>query len=891
MKMRTHSRVNRGRRLMSALAIFAGALVTCAVQPAASPDANLALVATPTTSYVSGHETITALNDDATPENSNDKSHGAYGNWPQHGTQWVQYDWTLPISARRMDVYWFDDHGGVRLPKACRLEYWDGNAFVTVTNVTGLGLAENCFNSTTFPELTTTKLRLEFDGDGDASTGLLEWRVYDSGKSPNFPPTVNAGIDRMVVLSGQTYLTGKVKDDGKPKPMTEVHWSKVSGPGRVTFADAAAAETTARFSTVGDYTLKLLADDGQFSASSFVHVTVTPNPPVSPLGPVWTTPYQISSPFWRPRLKNLIVNWITHCVQECEDPAAKEGGIDNFVQAARKLAGLPGAHQTGAVYANTWVYNTLEAMCDAEMFDPQGDPQIIAAQTAMHRTIDQWVPTILSAQESDGYLHTQNTIEGLPRWTDKNAHEDYQAGNFIEAAIAHYLMTGGKDTRMFDAAKRLADCWVRNIGPAPKRAWYPGHEEMEQALVKLARLVEQVDGPGKGQPYVAMAKFLLDSRHGGDAYDQSQLPVTRQYEAVGHAVRAVYCYSGMADVAMETGDVDYLSAVQSLWNSIVNRKYYLTGGVGSGETSEGFGKDYSLPNNAYCESCADCGELFFQTKLQMISHDALYADLAEETIYNAILGSIDLDGENYTYTNPLDSTGHRYKWQVCPCCVGNIPRTLLSLPTWTYTKGKSELYVNLFVGGTVNVGDLAGTTVQLVQTTDFPWNGKVTIVVNPTVAAKFALKIRVPNRQTSDLYTNTPTVDGLVSLAVNGKQVKRVIIDGYATLNRTWKAGDKVELEVPLKIQRVTADNHIVADRGRVALRYGPLIYNFESMDQNLDSILTLAAPLSTEWRGDLLDGVMVIKGEFTDGEPLLAIPNYARLNRGGRSMVWIKSQ
>jgi DUF1680 family protein len=599
----------------------------------------------------------------------------------------------------------------------------------------------------------------------------------------------------------------------------------------------------------------------------------------------------VSSPFWRPRLKNLIVNWIPHCVQKCEDPESKEGGIENFVQAARKLAGQSGAKHTGAVFANTWVYNTLESMCIAQMLDPQGDAEIAAAQASQRKTIEDWVVKMISAQEPDGYLHTQYTIEGHRRWSDKHAHEDYQAGYFIETAIAHHLMTGGKDRRMLDAAKRLADCWVKNIGPAPRRTWYPGHQEMEMALVKLARYLEQTDGPGTGRPYVELAKFLLDSRQGGDEYDQSHAPVTRQYEAVGHAVRALYSYAGMADVAMETGDTDYQSAVQSVWNSIVNRKYYVTGGVGSGETSEGFGKDYSLPNNAYCESCANSGELFFQEKLQMTYRDARYADLAEEALFNAILGDVDLDAQNYTYTNPLDSSGHRYKWHVCPCCVGNIPRTLLSLPTWAYTKGKDEIYVNQFAGSTVTVDNFAGTSVQLVQTTDYPWNGKVVLEVNPAVSKKFALMIRVPNRQTSLLYTNTPRVEGLISLALNGKSVKPKIERGYAVFHRTWKVGDKVEWEIPLAVQRIAADHRIMADRGRVALRYGPLIYNIESVDQDLNAVLPASAPLTTEWKPSLLGGVLAIKGQFADGKPLLAIPNYARLNRGGRSIVWIKDR
>jgi DUF1680 family protein len=252
---------------------------------------------------------------------------------------------------------------------------------------------------------------------------------------------------------------------------------------------------------------------------------------------------------------------------------------------------------------------------------------------------------------------------------------------------------------------------------------------------------------------------------------------------------------------------------------------------------------------------------------------------------------VDLDAQNYTYTNPLDSSEKRYKWHVCPCCVGNIPRTLLSLPTWAYTKGQDELYVNQFAGSTVTVDGVAGTSVQLIQTTDYPWTSKVALTVNPVASKPFALKIRVPNRQTSRLYTNTPQVEGLLSLAVNGKSVKPKLELGYAVVERTWKAGDRVDWEVPLAVQRVKADQRMVANRGRVALRYGPLIYNVESLDQDVSGELPPSAPLTAEWKPGLLGGVVVIQGEWSDGKALLAIPNYARLNRGGRSIVWIKEQ
>jgi hypothetical protein len=354
----------------------------------------------------------------------------------------------------------------------------------------------------------------------------------------------------------------------------------------------------------------------------------------------------------------------------------------------------------------------------------------------------------------------------------------------------------------------------------------------------------------------------------------------QQYEAVGHAVRAVYTYSGMADVAVETHDTDYQSAVKSLWDNIVQRKYYVTGGVGSGETSEGFGPNYSLRNRSYCESCSSCGEVFFQWKMHLAYHDARYADLYEQTLYNGLLGAVDLEGENFYYQNRLDANEQRTPWHVCPCCVGNISRTLLMLPTWMYSKGADGIYVNLFAGSTVRVPDVAGTDVVLVQKTDYPWKGSVSIAVTPSAPKRFALRIRVPNRDGSSLYTTKPSTNGLTSVAVNGVRMTPEIANGYATIDRTWKPGDRVELELPLTVQRVYASEKIAADKGRVALRYGPLFYNIERVDQDITGALPASAPLTTEWRPGLLNGVTVITGTFADGSRLLAIPNYARYNR-----------
>jgi len=898
-------------------ALLAGVIVTLSCtafaqqNPVASPDSgvNLAVVAGQSSSYVSGDTTLKALNDEYNPKSSRDRRRGSYGNWNRTGTQWVQYEWSQPISTRKINVYWWDDRRGVRLPEACRLLFWDGEDFVPVRNPSGLGVAESKYNTTTFDEVRTSKLRLEIDSNGTYSTGILEWKVYDSGKSPDFPPVVAAGVDRVVIMGGKTYLNGTIKTLAGRGVSTAVTWSKASGPGTVAFANAEAPVTAATFSAVGDYVLKLTATKGALSSSSTLKVKADAPPPVIHLDPIDTKHYTIDSPLWNGRAKAIIVNWIPHCINKISDPNLSQGGINNFIDAANKLAGKPYGRHRGYVFSNAWVYNTIESICIALMVDPQGDQEIIKAQEAMKATLEDWIPKVLAAQEPDGYIQTAFTLSDREHWSPRHRgdHEGYVAGYFLESAIAHYLLTDKTDARLYNAAKKLADCWYNNIGPAPKKEWYDGHQAMELALVRFGRFVNKMEGKNKGDKYIKLAKFLLDCRKDGSEYDQSHLPVVQQYEAVGHAVRAVYSYAGMADVAMETGDIDYQSAVMSLWDNIVNKKYYVTGGVGSGETSEGFGPNYSLRHNAYCESCSSCGEIFFQHKLNMTYHDAKYADLYEETLYNALLGSIDLEGKNFYYQNPLDSRSFRYNWHVCPCCVGNIPRTLLMLPTWTYVKSDDSIYVNLFIGSIVTVEDVAGTNVKMAQATDYPWSGDVSITVNPEVEKNFSVKVRVPDREVSKLYTNTPKSNGITSISVNGSAVNPPIKKGYAVITRTWKAGDKIALTLPMKVQRVKASDRVAATAGRVALRYGPLIYSAERVDQDINNVLSPESALSTEWKGDFLGGVLVIKGTWADGSALTAIPNYARSNRGlgastgaglrprGRgtlsSSVWLKDQ
>jgi len=874
--------------LWSAIAIILCGETFAQEDPAPTTGVNLAMVATPSSSYVSGDTRNAALNDGYDPRSSRDARRGSYGNWPTRGTQWVQYDWSRPISTAKIDVYWWADGRGVNVPKACRLLYWKDDAFVPVSDASGLGVARDQYNTTMFDEVLTSKLRLEIDANDAFSTGILEWKVCDSGKSPQFPPIVTAGVDRCVVRDGKTYLSGEVKT--LKGNSAKVLWSKESGPGKVTFAKAGERVTTATFSAVGEYVLKLTAGEGALASSSTLTVKVVSPPPRDRLDVVYTKKYKIDSPLWSARAKALIVNWIPHCIDQINRTDIQrgrgDGGIDNFIEAAKALHGEPHAPHEGYVFSNAWVHQTVESMCIALMVEAQGDTEILAAQEKMKTTLEDWIPKILAAQEPDGYLQTAFTLADRNRWPERwdprhrGDHEGYVAGYFIESAINHYTLTNGTDKRLYDGAKKLADCWVAHLGPG-KKDWYDGHQEMEQALVRFGRFVNDMEGPhSHGDSYIQLAKFLLDCRRDGSEYDQSHVPVQQQYEAVGHAVRAAYSYSGMADVAAETHDPDYQSAVMSLWDNMVNKKYYVTGGIGSGETSEGFGPNYSLRHDAYCESCSTCGLIFFQYKMNLAYHDAQYADLYEESMYNALLGSVDLEAKNFYYQNPLDSRGWRYDWHACPCCVGNIPRTLLMIPTWTYVKDADGLYVNLFIGSTIDVEKVAGTDVEMIQKTDYPWSGDVSITVNPEANKRFALRVRVPNHSVSDLYTGVPQAEGILSLSVNGSIVKPKIEKGYAVITRTWKAGDKIDLKLPMKIQRIKANDKIAATTGQVALRYGPLIYCVEAIDQELGKVLPPEAALSAEWKGDLLGGVTVIEGTWSDGSSLTAIPYYARDNR-----------
>jgi hypothetical protein len=871
-------------------------------QVAAPEGRNLALVADATVSN-RGNTIISSFNDGRTP--AGPQRLQQQGNRPGQAAaaQWIQYEWKEPVTTSQIAVYLWDYNGSLRIPTSYRIKYWDGSSFTDVKNPKGLTINNNSYNLTGFDAIKTSRLRLEVDSADRWPAAILEWMVFQQEGTIGHPPVLIAGADRTVMLNGKTYLSAKTRS---VTLLTGVTWRKMSGPGAVTFTNPAAVETAATFTATGDYILECTALEGNLSSSSTVNVKVKTPPPDQRLDVVYTKRYKIDSPLWNARAKAIIVNWIPWCISQIERTDLKlgQGGLDNFIEAAKALRGEPHGRHLGYVFSNAWVHQTVESMCIALMVDPGTDRELIAAQEKMKTTLEKWIPVILSAQEPDGYLMTAYTLRDTARWKSRWApetrgnHEGYVAGYFIESAINHYTLTEGKDRRLYDAARKLSDCWVANIGPG-KKEWFDGHQEMEQALVRFGRFVNDMEGQGKGDEYIKLAKFLLDCRRNGSEYDQSHVPVQQQYEAVGHAVRAVYNYSAMSDVAAETGDVEYQSAVMSLWDNMVNRKYYVTGGVGSGETSEGFGPDYSLRHNGYCEACSSCGLIFFQHKMNLAYHDAKYADLYEETMYNALLGSLDLEAKNFFYDNPLSTALSRYSWHTCPCCVGNIPRTLLMIPTWTYVKGNDGIYVNMFIGSTIDMERVAGINVRMIQKTDYPWNGKVSITVEPEKQQAFTVYVRVPDRATSTLYKPSPELKGLKSLEVNGKPVSISMSNGYAVIRRTWKAGDRIDFELPMEVQTLTADDKVPATRGQLALRYGPLIYNVEKADQpDIDKYIG-TGPLSTEFRKDLLGGVLVINGKWSDGTPLVAIPNYARSNRiegpvergaPPTSKVWINS-
>ncbi|WP_227625074.1 glycoside hydrolase family 127 protein [Fimbriimonas ginsengisoli] len=620
-----------------------------------------------------------------------------------------------------------------------------------------------------------------------------------------------------------------------------------------------------------------------------------------PVKPVPFTAVHLHDVFWAPKIETNRAVTIPFAFQKCEET----GRVDLFERAAKVLRGEPLENKKppGYPFDDTDIYKVLEGASYALSVKP--DPKLEAY-------VDSLVAKIAAAQEPDGYLYTTRTIDpvhphawsGAERWVkeEDNSHELYDLGHLYEAAVAHYQATGKKT--LLNVALKSADLLDRTFGPGKRKIW-PGHQIVEMGLVKLSRVT--------GDPrYTNLAKFFLDSRGGSGEYWQAHKPPVDQTEAVGHAVRASYMYSGMADVAAMTGDVRYLTAIDKIWDNVVSKKLYITGGIGATGAGEAFGQNYELPNmSAYCETCAAVGNDYWNQRLFLLHKDAKYVDVFERTLYNGLISGVSLDGKGFFYPNPLESRGQhaRSPWFGVACCPGNITRFMASVPGYFYAQDKSNLYVNLYAAGSADIKMDSGRKVQVVQETTYPWNGDVKITVNPDRSSKFALNVRIPgwarNKPVpSDLYRFAEMVKAPVGLKVNGKEVPMIPDKGYVALNRTWKKGDVVELSLPMPVRRVVANSQVAADQGLVALQRGPVVYCAEWPD-NGGKVRNLMVPneaaLHPTMQPDLLGGVVTLNGTaetlaydkagkvVSEPHPFVAIPYYTWANRGrGEMEVWL---
>jgi DUF1680 family protein len=629
-----------------------------------------------------------------------------------------------------------------------------------------------------------------------------------------------------------------------------------------------------------------------------------------PVKPVPFTAVHFSDGFWLPRIEVNRSVTIPFAFEKCEETKR----VYHFERAAAVLRGEPLADKSppGYPFDDSDVYKVIEGAAYTLSVKP--DPKLEAY-------LDALIAKIAAAQEPDGYLYTTRTIDpehphpwaGTKRWEleQDDSHELYNLGHLYEAAAAHYQATGKRT--LLDVALRTADLLDRTFGPGKQKTW-PGHQITEMGLVKLYR----VTGDAR---YLGLARFLLDARgpEGSTharAYNQSHQPVVEQKEAVGHAVRASYMYSGMADVAALTGEAAYVGALDRIWQDVVGRKLYVTGGIGATSRGEAFGLGYELPNmSAYNETCAAIGNDFWNHRLFLLHADARYLDVMERTLYNGLLSGVSLDGRSFFYPNPLESSGQhqRSPWFGVACCPSNINRFLASVPGYVYAQAGDRIYVNLFVASTGEVKLDGGRAVTLTQETRYPWDGTVRVTVAPNAPARFALHIRVPGWARnepvpSDLYRFTDTSSEPVTLRVNGVPVALNLDKGFARVERLWKRGDSVELAFPMPVRRVAAHEKVEADRGRVALQRGPLVYAAEWPDNPGGRVRNLLLPddsaLSSEFRPDLLNGVQVVKARAValaydeagqlrrHDQELALIPYFAWANRGpGEMTVWIPSR
>jgi len=618
------------------------------------------------------------------------------------------------------------------------------------------------------------------------------------------------------------------------------------------------------------------------------------------VAPVPFNQVHVQDGFWTARLETNRLVTIPYCFQKCEET----GRIRNF----EKAAGLRQGKHEGIYFDDSDVYKIMEGAAYSLQVNPD-------AMLRMY--LDKLITIMAAAQWPDGYLYTFYSLPERQlekRWTnERDMHEQYCIGHMLEAAVAHYQVTGNK--AFLDVATKCADYVCDFFGPG-KRTDPPGHQEIEIGLCRLYR----VTGNGK---YLDTAKFLLDQRgrlgnRGPDGkaglyslYSQDHIPVTEQTEAVGHSVRAAYMYTGMADVAALTGDMAYVDAIDRIWGDVATTKLYITGGIGAAGGHEGFGGKYELPNlTAYCETCASIANVFWNHRMFLMRGDAKYLDVLERTLYNAALSGISMKGDTFFYPNVLESVGGhaRSPWFDCSCCPSNVARFVPSVPGYVYaTKGK-DVYVSLYIGGDATLTTV-GNKVKLSQQTEYPWKGEVAISVEPEQSGAFAILVRIPGwarneAVPSDLYSFADQVSEKPSIKVNGKPVSFQVEKGFARIERNWQKGDKILLDLPMPVRRIISHPQIKTNAGKVALQRGPIVFCLEGHD-NDGKVLNLTIPddakLKAEYRPDLLNGVVVLTGKghttkrMLDGgvvtasaKPFMAIPYYAWAHRGRSQMtVW----
>jgi len=611
--------------------------------------------------------------------------------------------------------------------------------------------------------------------------------------------------------------------------------------------------------------------------------------------PVAFTQVKLTDEFWAPRIETNRKVSIPYAFGKCEE----NGRMDNFAIAG----GLKeGEHKGDFPFDDTDPYKILEGASYALSVQP--DPKL-------DKYLDDLIALIAAAQEDDGYLYTcrTNKCERLKNWFGDErweklhgSHELYNMGHLYEAAVAHYQATGKRT--LLDVALKNADFLCTVFGPG-KLEKTPGHQVIEMGLAKLYRATGD-------EKYLELAKFYLDARGpGGNPYNQSHERPVDQSEAVGHAVRASYMYCGMADIGALTGDSRYLKAVYDIWQNVVGKKLYLTGGIGATGAGEAFGKDYELPNEtAYCETCAQIGNVMWNHRMFLYHHDGKFFDVLERTLYNGLISGVSLQGDTFFYPNPLASHGQhkRSPWFGCACCPGNVTRFVASIPGYVYAKEGAILYVNLFVDSSARI-EIEGQAVGIVQQTRYPWDGRVKLTVEPERRRAFTICVRIPgwaqNRPVpSDLYRYSNKNDEQVTLKVNGRDVPVNMVRDFAIMGRVWKKGDTIDLNLPMPVRRVLANESVEADRGRVAIERGPIVYCAEWPDNPAgihNLVLADNAELTAQHRSDLLGGVTVVRGKamaISDAgeakpakkeQEFTAIPYYAWAHRGpGQMAVWL---